>query len=224
MLEVLISCEGQTEREFCRSVLKPYLAPKGIHLSGKLVGKPTRRLGGIRGWRIYREEILRTASENSSRHVGLLVDYYGMPDCRPGRTASVPHSQREVAVENALKLDLPELNTRFHPCIQLHEFESLLYVDPEMTALSLSCAKTHYNHEAICKELRAIKEEADGDVQLINDSSATAPSKRIISIVPGYDKVGFGVTCTADVTVDVLREGCRWLDLWLTELESLVSK
>lgn len=223
MLEVLISCEGQTEREFCRSVLKPYLAPKGIHLSGKLVGKPNRRLGGIRGWRIYREEILRTASENSSRHVGLLVDYYGMPECWPGRTASVPHSQRGVTVEKALKLDLPELRTRFHPCIQLHEFESLLYVDPETTGLSLSCAKTYYDHEEIGNELQAIKDEANGDVQLINDSSATAPSKRIIKIVPGYDKVGFGVTCTADVTVDVLRKGCKWLDRWLTELESLVE-
>ena len=29
MLEVIIACEGQTEREFCRSVLKPYLASKG---------------------------------------------------------------------------------------------------------------------------------------------------------------------------------------------------
>ncbi len=58
MREVIVVCEGQTEGEFCKSVIAPYLLTHGIHLAGKLAGKPNRRQRGIRNWQAYRKERL----------------------------------------------------------------------------------------------------------------------------------------------------------------------
>lgn len=224
MLEVIIACEGQTEREFCRSVLKPYLASKGINLSGKLVGKPGNRRSGIRPWNTYRDDMIRTARENPLRHVGFLVDYYGMPISWPGRAEAENATilDRGKKVEVAVRVNLDSLGSRFHPCVQLHEFEALLFVNPEITALSLSIAAPYLDHETIADQLAKIKEQSQGNVEQINDSVSNAPSKRLRKIVPGYDKVAYGVTCTSDVTVDALRLGCPWLNRWLSEIESLI--
>jgi len=96
MREVIIVCEGQTEREFCKSVIAPCLVTHGIHLAGKLAGKPNRRQGGIRNWQAYRMDLLRTARERDDRHVGLLVDYYAMPKNWPGRenAPNIPIDER----------------------------------------------------------------------------------------------------------------------------------
>jgi hypothetical protein len=49
----------------------------------------------------------------------------------------------------------------------------------------------------------------------------TAPSKRLVGIARGYDKVAWGVTAAADVTIPVLRAGCPWLDRSLTDIAAL---
>lgn len=48
MREVIVLCEGQTEQEFCRSVVAPVLGRAGVYVSATLVGKPQRKRGGIR--------------------------------------------------------------------------------------------------------------------------------------------------------------------------------
>ena len=223
-IEVIIVCEGQTEREFCRSVIKPYLARLGINLSGTLPGNPNKKVGGIRPWEIYRSELIRLARQRSTRHVGFLVDYYRMPaKSWPGREKAESQSidGRGVFVEDATKADLSELGDRFHPCVQLHEFESLLFVAPEITGLSLAIANSSNNHSQIASELAKIKYEFKGHVEHINDRPTHSPSKRVIEIVHGYDKVDHGVSVTKDVTIDALRVGCPWLDRWLKGIESL---
>lgn len=226
MLDLIALCEGQTEREFCRQVIAPYIADRGIALSGTLVGKPQRKLGGVRPWPVYRSELLRLAKERDDRHVAVLVDYYAMPDSWPGRSTAPTQAidRRGEHVEDQLISDLfPELADRFHPCVQLHEFESLLFVDPEISALSIAVGSGNVDHLEIARWLAAIKTECGGSVEQINDSPMTAPSKRLMKMVPGYDKVAWGVTAAADVTLPRLRAGCPWLDRWLTRLGRLAG-
>jgi hypothetical protein len=66
-----------------------------------------------------------------------------------------------------------------------------------------------------------IKAACGGSVEQIDDSPQTAPSKRLVETIPGYDKVAWGVTAVADVSIPVLRAGCPWLDRWLTRLAGL---
>ena len=226
MLDILVVCEGQTEREFCREVVAPYLAPNDIALAGTLVGKPQRKRGGVRPWPIYRAELLRLAKERADRHVALLVDYYAMPDSWPGRedSRSKPASQRGTYVEHQLEVALQrELPGRFHPCVQLHEFESLLFVDADITALSIAVAGRVVNHQYIARQMNEIRVECNGSVEEINDSPEKSPSKRLLKLMPGYDKVAWGVTAAADISIPVLTAGCPWLNRWLNRVGGLVK-
>lgn len=223
MRDVLVLCEGQTEREFCRSVLAEYMAAHGVALAGTLVGKPQRKQGGVQEWPVYRKELLRLAKERADRHVGVMVDYYAMPHSWPGRSeaAKQPPDQRGEYVETRLREDLePEIGPRFEPCVQLHEFESLLFVDPDTTALSIAVGGWS-SPEYGAKQLSKIKAEFGDDVEKIDDSPETAPSKRIVGVFRGYDKVFWGVTAVKDVGLEALRAGCPWLDRWLGRLQSI---
>jgi hypothetical protein len=225
MLDLVVLCEGQTEREFCRGVIAPYVASRGVALAGTLVGKPQRKRGGIREWPVYRNELLRLSKERTDRHLGVLVDFYAMPESWPGRSASttVTILQRGAHVEEALRADLDaELSGRFHPCVQLHEFESLLFVEPALAALSIAIGGGA-DHERLASRMDAIKAECGGSVEQIDDSPETAPSKRLTRIVPGYDKVAWGVAAVGDVSLPLLRAGCPWLDRWLTRLCGLIA-
>ena len=227
MLDILVVCEGQTEREFCRKVVAPYLASSGIALAGTLVGKPQRKRGGVRPWPVYRAELLRLAKERADRHVAVLVGYCAMPDSWPGRNdaTSRPASQRGIHVENQLEAELrDELAGRFHPCVQLHEFESLLFVDTAATARSIAVAGGGAGSRTVARCMSAIKAEYGGLVEQINDSPEKAPSKRLLSLVPGYDKVAWGVTAAAATSIPVLAAGCPWLDRWLNRVQSLVQR
>lgn len=224
MGSVLVLCEGHTEREFCNRIVAPHLREFGVDLRGGLVGEPGRKRGGVRKWSIYRRELLRLAEMGDGDHVGVLADYYAMPESWPGRerAAMKVGEARATSIEEALERDLrEEMPDRFHPCVQLHEFESLLFVAPERTARSIVAAAGRSDDESLTRKLAEIRDECGGRAELINDSPETAPSKRISRLVPGYDKVAWGVMIAEDVTLPVLRDGCSWLDRWLSRLESL---
>lgn len=226
MLDVIVLCEGQTEREFCRNVVAPSVASHDIALAGTLAGRTQRKRGGIRPWDVYRRELLRLAKERADRHLAVLVDYYAMPDCWPGRKAAPakPVIDRGIYIENLLKDDLRgEMPGRFHPCVQLHEFESLLFVDPETTALSIAVAGGGANYSYVARKMAEIKSQSGGLVEQINDDPKTAPSKRLTQLMPGYDKAAWGVTAAADISIAKLCQGCPWLNRWLNEIVGLAA-
>ncbi len=225
MHEVLVLCEGHTEREFCNSVIAPYLVNMGVIFKGTMVGRPQRKQGGVQGWPVYRNELIRLAKERKDRHVGVLVDYFRMPHSWPGRdTAPDRHiTERGLHVEKALLNDLgPNLGEYFHPCVQLHEFESLLFVEPECTAKALSVVTASaFSSEKLSQRLSNIKDKFEDNVEMIDDSPENAPSKLISRIVPNYDKVGWGVFAVKKVGLSSLRTQCQWLNRWLERMESL---
>lgn len=227
MVEVYVLCEGQTERDFCNRVLASALVVRGIRLVGPLGGKPHRHRsdGGIRRWASVRPEILQWARSHPRASVAVLVDYYAMPNCWPGRgdASALPCGERGTHVEDALVADLrAELGDRFVPCVQLHEFEALLFVNPAITALSIEVA-SQLERPQLEQELQAIKTSFSDDVERINDCFETAPSRRIQRLVRGYKKVVWGLTAAEDVTLPVLRDGCPWLSRWLDRLEGLAT-
>lgn len=223
MPEVIVVCEGPTEREFCNRTLRGYVEPKGVTLSGTLVGKPNRKTGGIQVWKHYRKEVIRLAMERAERHVALLVDFYGLPLDWPGcqEAKAKPTHERGLWVEEKLKEDVrDDIGNRFLPCVQLHEFEALLFVEPEISALSIAVGGFSGNPERLARNMAEMRDECGG-VEAIDDSPQTAPSKRLRALVPGYDKVGWGLVAAKDTGVDALRQGCPWLDRWLNSIEAL---
>ncbi len=224
MLDVLVLCEGHTEREFCKSVVAPYIASRGVAVQGTLAGRPQQKRGGVKNWSAYRKELIRLARQRTGRHVSLLIYYFRMPHSWPGRddASKQPLSSRGRYVEEALIDDLPELGGLFHPCVQLHEFESLLFVDPETTARVIqSVTGMTVSSQKITRELEEIKSSFAGQVEIIDDSPENAPSMRIIQLVSNYDKVACGVLTVQEVGLSTLRSKCPWLDRWLHRLENL---
>jgi len=81
-------------------------------------------------------------------------------------------------LEEAFAEDIAD--RRFVPYIQLHEFEAYLFSDP-------TWFKYFYDHHE--DRISALKAIADGYAtpELIDDGKHSAPSKRIIAVLPDYE-------------------------------------
>ena len=217
--------EGRTEKHFIDEVLSPYLATKGIYVQSSETttssGKIKQKGGDIRFSRIKRE-ICIFLKQRPELYVSTFVDYYGIKEW-PGTDklpANATPSQiskilNETAISEMVHL-APELrcNERYIPFLTMHEFEALLFSEPEILEREIG---------APSGSAKAILDEF-GSPEEINTGVDTAPSKRIIRLacVP-YHKATNGVDIARIITVDAIREHCPLFNAWLTKIESLVE-
>ena len=54
----------------------------------------------------------------------------------------------------------------------------------------------------------------------INDSPITAPSKRVMDLVPGYEKPLLGTLAALQIGLGRIRQECPHFDAWVARLES----
>jgi len=131
MKRVVIICEGETEREFCKTLLATYFAKRNIHIQAPLI---KRSMGGIVKWGILKKEI-ETYLREKDVFVTMLIDYYGLYSKYhfPGWDESLKimdKNYRMDFLEDAMQNDIKEsVRHRFIPYLQLHEFEGLLFND-----------------------------------------------------------------------------------------------
>ncbi|MDQ8156869.1 MAG: DUF4276 family protein [Gemmatimonadota bacterium] len=225
MRRLILVVEGPTEETFVKEVLAAHLYTAGFHAVGvRLMGSGRARAnrGGVRRWESVRHDVLVHLKEDPGTIVGVLVDYYGMPDSWPGRSsaAAAPvesrsqHVERELVADVARELggDLHPL--RFLPCVLMHEFEALLFSDPSAFAHAIGVPECATALEGV----RAAFQTPEH----INDSPLTAPSKRIAALVPGYQKPIMGTIAALDIGLDVIRRECAGFARWMADLESAV--
>jgi hypothetical protein len=228
MPRLLIHVEGQTEETFDQNVLRDHLVQAGYgSVSARLVGNPRlrSRRGGIRSWQSTRNDILRHLKQDAGAVASTLLDYYGMPHDSPGRgDAQEKRSTSEKAqcVETALFEDVwRELGERFDPrgfvpLVMMHEFEALLFSDPDRFAHGIGKGE-------LAREIQAIRREFESPED-INDSTETAPSKRIIRLFPEYEKPLFGVIAAIEIGLHSMRLQCPHFNTWLERLEALPTE
>ena len=146
MPRILVHVEGQTEEAFVNTVLAPHLYRVGYtNVSARLVGNARQRSrrGGIRPWSSVRRDILNHLRGDQTALATTMVDYYGLPHTWPGRGQAgrqATLSQRAASVEQAVLEDVStEIGypARFVPYVVMHEFEGLLFSDPDAFAQSL---------------------------------------------------------------------------------------
>jgi hypothetical protein len=102
-----------------------------------------------------------------------MVDLYALPTEFPGWDEARKKARPRDRVSNLEAAFQAEMSDRrFHPHIQLHEFEALLYCD-----LSQLQRRISNSEAAITALLRDVVGLAPED---INEGATTAPSKRII--------------------------------------------
>lgn len=216
MKRLIILCEGPTEQEFCKEVLAPSFIQFGIIIENPTIKKTD---GGIASWQSIKKQLVSHLNEGDA-HVTMLVDYYGIKDHLgfPGWDASKLIDSKVDKMHclfRQMSNDMPlHLQSRFHPYIQLHEFEGLLFSN-------VNAFLSYFNPEEI--NLVALRHASQGfaNPELINNSPNTAPSKRLIDAIAGYDKVLYGNCIALEIGLKTIREKCPLFNAWLTELESI---
>lgn len=229
MARVLILVEGKTEKDFVDRVLAPHLYGKGFQVvSAKLMGhaRQTNRRGGIRNWVSVRDDIVRHLTEDRSRYVSTMVDYYALPGdpkkperAWPGRFEAneLPFTEKARSIETKLQKAISIKMGKdwdpkwFIPYVMMHEFEAILFSDCEMFAYSLG-------REALTGNFQAIRDSFSCPEE-INDSEETSPSHRIKKLIRRYKKPLDGVDAAEAIGLATIRQECPGFSQWLDQLE-----
>jgi len=174
-----------------------------------------------------RKDILRHLQEEEGCIATTMVDYYGLPKegdrARPGRrqAEAVAAPDRAGTMERALLADIASAMDgdfharRFIPFVTMHEFEGLLFSDCAAFASGVARPDLQARFQEI-RDQFATPED-------INDSPITAPSKRILALMPGYDKRLFGCLAVLEIGLAKINEECPHFRDWLARLEAQVA-
>jgi len=95
----------------------------------------------------------------------------------------------------------------------LHEFEALLFSQPEKIAES-------FTQPTILSALWQIRNNFPTPEE-INDDPATAPSTRLQNLYPRYSKPFFGSLIASRIGVDLMLLNCKHFATWVSFLRSL---
>ncbi|MGC8639760.1 MAG: DUF4276 family protein [Isosphaeraceae bacterium] len=225
---LLILVEGETEEMFVKELLAPHLHGRGFEsVSAKLMGNARLRShrGGVRGWPEVKNEILRHLRADPSLFVATMVDYYGMPGdpnkpkAWPGRheATAAPYAGKAPRVEGALSAEIQaELGDarRFIPFVLMHEFEALLFSECRTFAKAIE-------REELAHRLQEIRDKYNSPEE-VNDSPATHPSRRIVELVPNYQKPIYGNIAALEIGLERIRSECPHFRAWLERLEQVI--
>lgn len=220
MTRILVHVEGQTEETFVNEVLAPHLYDRGYqNVGARLLGNARlkARRGGIKSWDVVRTEIARHLANDQGCIATTMVDYYALPQNWPGRAAAMnlPFANRGQHVHDNLLADFDMHSAhadRFEPFVLMHEFEALLFSDCQTFAGAVGAAN-------LTDALQAIR-DGFASPEEINDSPKTAPSKRVLSLLPGYQKPLFGNVAASDIGLERIRAECPHFAAWLARLEA----
>ena len=212
MSRVLVFVEGQTEETFVRDLLVPYFSRLGIYLTPILAQTSPGHKGGIVSYGKVKHQLTRLCRQDQGAYVTTMMDYYGLPNDFPGLDGRVADAHEQVMrLELALQQDIDAPN--FIPNLMLHEFEALLFSAPEKIAEWL-------DDQALLAPMAAIR-AAFATPEHINNSPQTAPSKRILALVPHYKKTVDGPLIAEDIGLDAIRAQCPHFNNWIERLLAL---
>jgi hypothetical protein len=229
MARLLIHVEGETEETFVNELLAPHLCGRGFQsVSPRLLGNSRirSRRGGIKGWASVRDDILKHLKSDTQAYATTMVDYYALPQSGqrawPGReqAGQLPFERKAETVQNALAQEIVQhmgasfSTTRFIPYVVMHEFEGLLFSDCRRFSNAIGFTEFHSKFQAIRDQFNTPEE--------INDSSVTAPSKRVVALVPNYQKPLMGTFAAIEIGLEGIRRECPLFNKWVYSLENLV--
>lgn len=217
MRQVYVIAEGQTEEAFIRDTLSAYLEPFGVNLTAVVL--KTKRLrsgkafkGGVTSWTQIQREVRSLLGAAQATGVTTMLDLYGLPPDFPGQPSRP--SQARAAVNHLERCARDAIgDSRFIPYLSMHEFEALLFSDPRVVARRAGSPEIELRLQVALSDC--------GEPELVDDSPASAPSKRIIDAWPRYAKTTDGPVIAAAIGIARLRERCPHFDAWIGTLELL---
>jgi hypothetical protein len=217
--EIVVLVEGTTEKTFIADMVVPYLADKSVFMTPIIVSKPGQKGGDVKFARV-KNDIELHLKQRQDTYLTLFVDFYGIKKDWPGlqeaKHQTGPNNKANK-INNATKEQVESLfgdhgaNWRFIPYISMHEFEALLFSEPQILSELLHVPQA---------EVDEILSEC-GEPENIDDSSTTAPSKRLERLDDRFKKTSTGITIAKAIGLPKIRESCPLFDGWLTTVENL---
>ncbi|PWC18157.1 DUF4276 family protein [Brenneria corticis] len=215
MTRINVFVEGQTEETFVRDTLAPYFIRHGLYLNPILAQTSRGYKGGIVSYGKVKNQVIRLCKTDKKAWVTTLIDYYGLPADFPGLAHGKPANSDVhrwiLELEQAFQADISQPN--FIANFLLHEFEALLFCEPDKFADWLADKRP-------IEKLQQIRAKFPSPEE-IHNSPHTSPSKRILSVVPEYQKTLHGPLIAADIGLDSMRRACPHFEYWLNRLEAL---
>jgi hypothetical protein len=235
---LIVITEGQTETKALPALLSNHLRKVGLEPIFTTIGRPGTVKGGRKSFETLIDYIRLFAKQYPGCHISTFFDYYGLNTQWPG----VNEAKTNLSASATRKVDCIEIDLawavtdrigtnilwdgHFLPYVQLHEFEALLLALPDtLASIVLSPSASDNSVEELAEKFREIS-SGFFNCELINDSPATAPSKRIEALC-GYRK---GKSHTAHAWqvlrpeyLPTIRLFCPRFDSWLIRLEALIE-
>jgi len=170
--------------------------------------------GGGMVWKHYENDIRRLLRSTHLHRVSILVDFYAYPRNAPGMNCcDRPHQPRKCTDLRIAAMADAIGDPRFVPHVVLHEFETWVIAAALGTSQVLGDG-------SVARRLQAEARSVDDDVELLNDSRQTAPSKRVLKCWPDYDKVIDGIEVIREGGLAAVMERCPGLSGWVDQLLS----
>ncbi|BCL37727.1 hypothetical protein NSMS1_41740 [Nostoc sp. MS1] len=214
-MRVNVFVEGQTEETFVRELLYDYFLSKSIYFNPILVKTSSTGKGGVVSYAKIKRQLNQKCLEDKTAFVTTMFDMYALPDDFPG-SDSIPNTsdpfEKAEHLEREMGKDIGHNN--FIPNLLVHEFEGLLYSQPQAFA--------QWFDESVVDILQS-ERNAFPSPEYINDNPLTAPSKRIRNCCNGYDKVLHGSVLALDIGLDKIRQECQHFHHWLLRVENIIS-
>jgi hypothetical protein len=215
VIRVHVFVEGQTEETFIKELLYHDLLSRNIYLNPILIctNRPLGRdgKGGLVNYQKVRWQIKMKCKEDTTAFVTTMFDLFRLPTDFPGYIDSSKETdplRQACYLEACMKKDINQEN--FFANVMVHEFESLLFSDPEKFKEIISDAK-------IVEKLAKIRSKSKSP-EHINGGAQTAPSKRIIQLYPKYKKTVDGSTLAKAIGIKAMLEQCPHFKAWIDRI------
>lgn len=198
--------EGQTEEQFVNEMLRPYFADNDIYdVRCILMETSSGHKGGDISYQRYKLNAEKLLKHENDIIVTSLIDFFKLRTDFPNYLEAIqtyPNDkiQRVTYLEDAIAENIN--HRRFIPYIQLHEFEGLLFSStdgfdflpeiPDSNRIELRNAVEQYPNP-----------------ELLNDGETTAPSRRLVNLVPGYQKTFHGPLLAEVISLNTILSKCE---------------
>lgn len=208
MIRLAVVVEGPTEEEFVKTVLSERLSMLGVAPDPILVGEG--------GGNVTVEKLASDMAKASVDHdcVSSFVDFYGFTKRGGAEPTRLERQINDAVGRMITKENRPR--QRVFSYVQKYEFEGLLFSDVSAFDKTLTLP------EGAIEKLHSIRSDFKTPED-INDSAQTAPSKRIDSVIPRYQKRNDGPLIAKEIGLAKIRAECPRFDRWVTKLEGLGS-
>jgi hypothetical protein len=172
-------------------------------------------------WENLKHQIENHLLQDTQAFVTLFIDYYGIPENYHYPGWQVAHliadkNQRMQALETAMHQSISgNINHRFIPYLQLHEFEGLLFNNIEVFTTHIPMEE--FNNLA---EL-AQTIQNNPNPEMINNTPNNAPSYRLKRLIKGYNKIVYGSILAKEIGLDRIRTKSPRFNEWIEKLERI---